>query len=151
MTEKQAANFIRYASIAFFFTALILASGAFAPIDGLSVRMYDLADWPLDGETTAYTQEARWFSAIGGGLFAGLSVLLFMVIAPLIEQGSRMAARGLVVSMLVWFVIDSAGSIAAGVPANAAFNVLFLAMLIGPVLAIRRPFGIEAEAGSTAG
>lgn len=150
MTDKQAANIIRIASIGFFFTALIFASGAFASIDGLSVWLHDLLDWPLDGKTAAYTKEARWFSAIGGGVFAGLCVLFYMVVAPLIEQGSRLAARGVVVSMLVWFVIDSAGSISAGVPANAVFNVLFLAILIGPILAIRRPSGVEAQAASTA-
>ncbi len=75
MTEKQAANIIRYVSVMFFFTALIFASGAFAPIDGASVFLHDLLDWPLDGGTAEYTKEARWFSAIGGGVFAGLCVL----------------------------------------------------------------------------
>lgn len=151
MTEKQAANIIRCVSIVFFFTALVFASGAFAPIDGLSVWLLDFLDWPLDGATAVYTEEARWLSAISGGLFAGLCVLFYMVVAPLIEQGSRMAARGVIASMLVWFIIDSAGSIAAGVPANAAFNVLFLAIMIGPVLLIRRRSSLAAEAGSAAG
>lgn len=147
MTEKQAATIIRYVSIMFFFTALIFASGAFAPIDGASVFLHDLLDWPLDGGTAEYTKEARWFSAIGGGVFAGLCVLFYTVVAPLVEQGSRLAVRGVIASMLVWFVIDSAGSIAAGVPANAVFNVAFLAMLIGPILAIRRAPDLAHEAG----
>ena len=147
MTRKQAANIIRYASIAFFFTALIFASGAFAPIDGVSMWVHDLLDWPLDGSMAEFTREARWFSAIGGGVFAGLCVLFYMVVAPMVEQGSRLATRGTVISMLVWFVIDSAGSIAAGVPVNAVFNVAFLAIFIGPILAIRRADGLAAEAG----
>lgn len=137
MTETQAAAIIRYVSIGFFITALIFASGAYAPIDGISVLLHDFLDWPLDGATVEYTREARWFSAIGGGVFAALCVLFYLVVAPLIEEGDVRVRRGVIISMLVWFVIDSAGSIAAGVPANAVFNVLFLFMLIGPILAIR--------------
>ena len=94
MTEKQAANIIRCASIAFFFTALVFASGAFAPIDGLSVWMHDLLDWPLDGATAPYTEEARWFSAIGGGVFAGLAQQQGEVVEHFSEGGAELQLSG---------------------------------------------------------
>ncbi len=146
MTHKQAATIIRYLAVMFFFMSLIFASGAFASLDGASKLLHDVADWPIDGSMADYTREAKWFSAIGGGLFAGFSVLIFLVIAPLIEQGSALAIRGTVISMLVWFVIDSAGSVAAGVPTNVAFNLAFLAFFLVPILAIRSPVGGIPEA-----
>ncbi|GJL94516.1 MAG: hypothetical protein DHS20C05_09210 [Hyphococcus sp.] len=141
MAPHKAASILRLASVMFFFTALIFASGAFAPIDNVSVFLHDMLDWPLDGSINEYTREARWFSAIGGGVFASLCVLLFLVVAPLIERGDEEVRRGVIISMLVWFVVDSAGSIAAGVPANAVFNISFLAILLGPILMIRTPKG----------
>ena len=137
MTETQAASAIRFISVVFFVTALIFASGAFASIDGASILLHDFLDWPPDGATAEYTREARWFSAIGGGVFAGLCALFYFVVAPLVAEGDLRARRGVIIAMLTWFVIDSAGSIAAGVASNAVFNVLFLFMIIGPVLAIR--------------
>ncbi len=141
MTHAKAASILRIVSAGFLLTALIFASGAFAPIDGLSVWMHDMLDWPLNGSIEEYTREARWFSAIGGGVFAALCVLFLLVIVPLIERGDVEARRGVIISMFVWFVIDSAGSIAAGVPANAAFNVVFLVMVLGPILMVNRQSG----------
>ena len=137
MTETKAANTIRATSIVLIITGLVFASGAFAPIEGASRFMHDLIDYPVDGSIDTFTREARWFSAIGGGVVVGMSVLFFTVIAPLIEAGHRDIHRGVIVSMLAWFVIDSTGSIAAGVPANVIVNITLLALFIGPILAIR--------------
>ena len=137
MTETRAASAIRFMSVVFFVTALIFASGAFASIDGASILLHDFLDWPLDGATAEYTREACWFSAIGGGVFAGLFALFYFVVAPRVAEGDLRAKRGVIIAMLTWFVIDSAGSIAAGVASKAIFNVLFLFMIIGPILAIR--------------
>ncbi len=141
MDANRAAAVIRLVAGFFFFTGLLLASGAFAPIDSLSVLVHDALDWPLDGRTGPYTKEARWFAAIGGGLLSGMSTLFFLVIAPLVAEGDPAVRRRIVAAMIVWFVIDSAGSIAAGAPGNAAFNVVFLTMLVGPLLAVREGGG----------
>ena len=137
MTNRTAARLIRLVSIMFFPASLIFASGAFSALDGLSVAMHDILDWPFDQSIEEYTREARWFSAIGGGVFASLCALMFFVIAPLIQKGEHAIRGGVIASLLVWFLIDSAGSIAAGVPANAVFNVLFLALFIGPLVALK--------------
>lgn len=137
MTHAQAARLLRLVAVIFFPTALIFASGAFASADALSVLMLDLLDAPLDGATGELTREARWLSAIGGGVFASLCAMIYFVIAPLVERGDQTARRGYIISIVIWFIIDSGGSIAAGVPANAAFNILFLALFLGPVLALK--------------
>ncbi|MEZ5893108.1 MAG: hypothetical protein R3C58_08185 [Parvularculaceae bacterium] len=48
--------------------------------------------------------------------------MLYLVVAPAIERGDKAVIRGSIISTLVWFVIDTSGSIGAGVPANAAFK-----------------------------
>jgi hypothetical protein len=137
MSPNAAATMMRTVSTIFFVTALIFASGAFAGLDGVSLFMHDLLDFPLDGGTGGYTQEARWFSAIGGGVFAALCALLYLVIAPAIENGDKAIIRGATISVVIWFIIDSGGSIAAGVPANAVFNILFLAIFLAPLILVK--------------
>ena len=137
MSETQAATIIRLVSIGLIVTGLIFASGAYQPIEGASRLMHDLIDYPVDGSIDSFTREARWFGAIGGGVVVGLAVLFLLVIAPLIEAGRREIHRGVIVSLLAWYVVDSAGSIAAGVPANAVLNTFLFVSFVGPILAIR--------------
>lgn len=144
MSPSAAAAMMRAVSAVFFLAALIFASGAFPGFEGMSILMHDLLDFPLDGKTGPYSEEARWFSAIGGGVFASLCVVMALVFAPAIENGDRRVTRAAIISIMVWFVIDSAGSISAGAPANAAFNVLFLAMLMAPLTLVRQPSGVGA-------
>ncbi len=143
MSPTAAANMTRLVAIGFFPTALILASSAFASVDGVSVWLHDFLDFPLDGDFT-FTPESRWIAAIAGGVFAALLVLFHQVVAPALEEGDERVRRGAILAMLFWFPIDSIGSIAAGAPANAAFNVLFLALFLTPLVAVRRPVAASA-------
>jgi hypothetical protein len=142
MSPVAAARVMRLVAIGFFPTALILVSSAFAPIDGISVLLHDFLDFPLDGDFT-FTAESRWIAAIAGGVFAALCVLLHQVVAPAIEEGDERVRRGTILALLVWFPLDSIGSIAAGAPANAAFNVLFLALFLTPLIAVRRESAVR--------
>ena len=144
MSPTTAAALMRALAAFFFIAALIFASGAFPGLDGLSILMHDFVDFPLDVTTGPYTEDARWFSAIGGGVFASRCVVMWMIFAPAIENGDKQIVRSAIISILVWFVIDSAGSVAAGVPVNVAFNVLFLAMLMAPLTLVREPSGVGA-------
>jgi hypothetical protein len=41
--------------------------------------------------------------------------------------------RSVLASVLAWFCLDSAGSVASGNPSNAVFNVLVLVVAVGPL------------------
>jgi hypothetical protein len=41
--------------------------------------------------------------------------------------------RAVLTSLLAWFVVDSAGSLASGNPSNAGFNILVLLLAVGPL------------------
>jgi hypothetical protein len=41
--------------------------------------------------------------------------------------------RTVLIGLLSWFCLDSAGSIASGNPSNAVFNVLVLLIAVGPL------------------
>ena len=137
MSPTAAATMTRLVALGFFPTALILASSAFEDFDALSAVLHDFLDYPFDGDFK-FSPEARWMAAIAGGVFAALCVFFHQVVAPALEEGDERVRRGAMLAMLVWFPIDSIGSIAAGAPANAAFNVLFLALFLTPLIAVRR-------------
>jgi|GEM_PF-959212 len=134
MLPSSAAAMLRIVSIVSFVFALVFASGAFPGFDVASQTLHDFLDFPLDGKIGPYTEEARWFSAIGGGVFAAMTVMFYLIVVPGVARGDREVIRGAVTALIVWFVIDSAGSIAAGVPANAVANVSFLALFLWPLL-----------------
>ncbi len=146
MSSRAAAQFLRITSAASFVLALIFASGAFAPVEGASRLLHDFLDFPLGDGLGAYTTEARWFSAIGGGVFASLAAVFYLIVAPAVARGDDEVRRGAIISILIWFVIDSAGSIAAGVPSNAAFNVVFLALFLAPLMAAKGAASARAHA-----
>ena len=49
------------------------------------------------------------------------------------EFARRLNSRQRVTSLLAWFCLDSAGSLASGSPSNAAINVLVLLLAVGPM------------------
>lgn len=83
---------------------------------------------------------------IGVGVFASLAAVFDLIVAPAIGRGDDDVRRGAILSILIWFVIDSAGSIAAGVPSNAAFNVVFLALFLAPLMAAKGAARSRAQA-----
>ncbi len=64
---------------------------------------------------------------------AGWGVLLWMLSTHLFPSDQALAAKLIIASIVTWFVIDSTGSILAGAPLNAAFNVSFLLIFCVPL------------------
>jgi hypothetical protein len=64
---------------------------------------------------------------------AGWGVLLWMLSTHLFPIDQALAAKLIIASIITWFVIDSTGSILAGAPLNAAFNVSFLLIFCVPL------------------
>lgn len=143
MSPHAASQFLKVVSVVSFGMAVIFASAAFASVDGASSLMLDFLAWPL-GDGVSLAQETRWLAAIGGGVWASLSVLYYLVVAPAVARGDDEARRGGLIAIIVWFVVDSAGSIASGVASNALFNVPFLVLFLVPLLGVRAGTGATA-------
>lgn len=96
--------------------------------------LLDLVFLPVDGAQQLADPGARLLSAISGGVLIGWGVLIWQLASKLYAR-EPMLVRGLIItSILSWFVFDSTGSILAGAPLNAVFNVGFLVLFIVPVL-----------------
>jgi hypothetical protein len=137
MSPAAAARALTFVSLVFLAFALVIAAAAWPPLAGPSTVLHDLVAWPIDGGTDLGSDEARLLSAILGGVFASLAAMLMLVVAPALKRGDDQVRRGAVAAVLVWFVIDSIGSVVAGAPSNAAFNTVFLAMVLAPLMLVR--------------
>lgn len=120
---------------------LILAAGAWPPLAAPLVFLADLIIWPLDGLQTLGAPETRVFMAISGGVMVGWGVTLWKLADYLISEHLAAVRSITMTGLYSWFVVDSIGSIAAGVPLNAVANVSFVVLFL---LVFRRPHQVQA-------
>ncbi|GAB5463035.1 hypothetical protein [Hoeflea alexandrii] len=115
---------------------LLLAAGALPPLAAPVVFLADLIIWPLDGLQTLGAPETRVFMAISGGVMVGWGVTLWKLAEHLMAEHPAAVRSITMTGLYSWFVVDSIGSIAAGVPLNAVANVSFVVLFL---LVFRRP------------
>jgi hypothetical protein len=93
----------------------------------------DLLSWPIDGATTYTSPDTRFLSALTGGFLLGWGVMLWCLSTWVYDLAPEPVRRAVLVGVLSWFCLDSAGSIASGNASNALFNVLVLLAAVGPL------------------
>ena len=121
-------------------TALVV--GLFGPVFFLGtmpttaepVRLaLDLLSWPLDGHPTYAAPGTRFLSALTGGFLLGWGVMIWLLSVWVYDRAPEGVRKTVLVGLLCWFFLDSAGSVASGNPSNAWFNVLVLLLAVGPL------------------
>jgi hypothetical protein len=118
---------------------VIAVLAALPSTSGVMRFLADLIFWPVDGAQTVSADETRLLSAISGGLMVGWGLLLWLLAARLFPNDPDLGRRLILPSISAWFVVDSLGSIAAGAPFNALFNIAFLPMFFVPLLWSKDP------------
>lgn len=116
--------------------------GSFGPIFSLATQSgsdelarwtLDLLAWPLDG-TQIYSEGAmRFLTALTGGFLLGWGVTILGLRHWVYDVAPEQTRRAVVAGLVAWFVLDSIGSISAGVPSNVLFNVIVLFAAVGPL------------------
>ena len=139
MSPETAARWTQIVGAFSLLTAIVVAAGAYPPLAGGVAAMFDVIDWPIDGDVAPLTDEARLLAAVGGGVFAGLAAMFLFIVAPALRRGDDEIRRGALYSLLVWFAVDSTASVAAGAPGNVVGNTLYLAALGAPLMLAASP------------
>jgi hypothetical protein len=93
----------------------------------------DVLSWPIDGATTFASPDTRFLSAVTGGFLLGWGVMIWCLSSWVYDAAPEGVRRTALASLLSWFALDSAGSIASGNASNAAFNVIILLLAVGPL------------------
>ena len=121
-------------------TAIVV--GSFGPIFFLGAMeataeparwSLDLLAWPLDGATTYADPDTRFLSALTGGFLLGWGVMIWRLSDLAYDAAPEAVRQSVVTGAVAWFLLDSAGSIAAGAASNALFNIFFLVLAVGPL------------------
>lgn len=100
----------------------------YRPLGAPIAIMGDLVFWPVDGLPGAPSEPLeRLFTAVAGGLMTGWGAM-FVALGRGWAVGTAIATGA-----AAWFVVDSAGSVVAGVPLNVVGNVPSLALMLWAV------------------
>lgn len=119
-----------------------IAVGAFGPIFFFGTMLptseaarwtLDLLSWPLDGLQTYSSPDTRFLSALTGGFLFGWGVMIWCLSAWVYDAAPEAVRRSVLVGLIAWFILDSAGSVASGTPSNVLFNVVVLLVAVGPL------------------
>jgi hypothetical protein len=93
----------------------------------------DILSWPLDGATTFDHPDTAFLSALAGGFLLGWGVLIWCLSVWVYDAAPEPVRRSVLTSLLAWFVLDSAGSVASGNASNVVFNLFILLVAVGPM------------------
>jgi hypothetical protein len=105
------------------------------PAIDFGIRTYfDALAWPIDGVNELTDPAARFATALMGAVMIGWAILIFGAVRAA-HEGARALWGALTVSMLVWYVTDTAASVITGFPLNAVGNTVFMVTWLIPMLA----------------
>jgi hypothetical protein len=93
----------------------------------------DFLSWPIDGLQTFNDPTTRFLSALNGGFLFGWGVMVWCLSSWVYDKAPNAVRKSIIVGLLSWFVLDSAGSIASGNGSNAIFNAIVLLIGAGPL------------------
>ncbi len=133
---------MRSTSHQFWLKITALTVGSFGPVFSLGAMLptstparltLDLLGWRLHHPTTFDAIDTRFLSALTGGFLLGWGVMIWCLSSWVYPIAPEPVRRTVLASVLAWFCLDSAGSIASGSPSNAAFNVAVLLVAVGPL------------------
>jgi hypothetical protein len=122
---------------------LVLAVFNQTPIfDFLFNNQVNLAFWGTQEGPEIAVGFQRWIYGVLGATMAGWGVCLAFLARYPFQRRERWAWTCMVTGLLLWYVVDTAISLAY-VPFNVAFNTLLLAAIGLPLLATRKAFRHE--------
>ena len=136
MRNDAAITWLKIASAITVGFGFLIAMGASPATDAPAAFLLDLIYFPVDRVPEIGGAGARLVSAICGGVMVGWGFLLWLVATRLAPKDPELAKGFVLISLTTWFVVDSAGSVAAGAPLNVAGNLIFLVMFIAPAMRI---------------
>ena len=121
-------------------TALVI--GSFGPIFFFGTMIstseparftLDLLSFPVDGFQNYNEPTTRFLSALTGGFLFGWGVMVWCLSSWVYDKAPDAVRRTVLVGVLSWFFLDSAGSIASGNQSNAIINIFVLLIAVGPL------------------
>jgi len=110
----------------------LFAAAAVPALEGGVRLFYDTIYWPIDG-ASPYGPDVQLTAALLGAVMIGWVIAVLGLVSAADTVGAP-AWRTLTLSIVVWYVIDSAISVALGAPLNALSNTGLLVTFLVPII-----------------
>ncbi|MEM9204026.1 MAG: hypothetical protein AAGC53_20490 [Actinomycetota bacterium] len=129
---------LKLAAATMVITGIFFAIASTATTDAGVRTLLDFVFFRLGDGPSELSDSHHLVNAILGGVMVGWGVMIWYLADRLLPLAPREVARLLFVGLVVWFVVDSAGSIASGGWLNAVpLNVGFLGLFLVPLRHLR--------------
>jgi hypothetical protein len=138
MSASAQVRWLRAAALITVATGLVAAAASSPSGERPWRLLLDLLAWPIDGEPDRFDPVTSAVNAVTGGVMVGWGTLMYLIARGPFARGDTALATPVLLSVLAWFVVDSMGSFAAGLPGNVVLNVGFLLLLAPPLHRMRR-------------
>lgn len=132
MTPHVTTRWLKLMSLFVILLGLLVAFGAHPATALPATWLSDIVFWPFDGAQTLEAPAARVLAAISGGVMAGWGAMMWLVLDRLMPADPALARLLIIEAILVWFVVDSAGSFAAGATVNVLLNTMLMLAFVIP-------------------
>ena len=144
MSIDSRIRWLKFAAAVTVATGLTIAVAAVPVLAAPAEMLVALVVPGADAVHPLGTPTARTLAAVSGGVLVGWGVVLWMIADSILGTNPRLASRLVVASIVSWFAVDSAMSIAAGAWPNVILNCGFLVLFLPPVLGASEP-ALHAE------
>ncbi len=125
---------LKYASAMIFGFGLLFFLSLISPIAALMDLFVDLAFLPYDGIQSATSESAQLLTAIAGGMLTGWGLMFWLVTTRIYAKDPELGKSIMLPSIVVWFLLDSIGSVIVGAWFNVVMNAGFLLSIAGPLM-----------------
>ncbi|MBL4853284.1 MAG: hypothetical protein JKY25_03505 [Robiginitomaculum sp.] len=140
MTPKNSAKMVKLVAWGFIGFAFIWGLAPYQAVNAPSRMLLDLLDLPYGDAAPVLDRSQMWLSSIGAGLVVAISIMLLGIVAPAVAKSDKKTVQVTIWAFIGWYVVDGAGSVAAGVASNVIFNTVFLAAILAPLLLVKYEF-----------
>ena len=114
---------------------MVLAPGLTQQAFGLLIFQNPAQISTFDSQATAYIELAH---AVMGSVMVGWGALIFMLVRKLNVDDAKETGSIIAISVLLWYVPDTAFSLYSGFWQNAVMNTGFAVLYAVPLLALRK-------------
>ncbi len=133
MQHHTSLRWLKFACLSVIGFGLLGVLAMVPALSGVTRFFIDLAFWPVDGAPGTPSPESDLLWAILNGIVIGWGVLLWQVTTKVYASTPDLGRTMILTSIGIWFIVDSAGSVAAGAPVNALMNITFLLLFYIPL------------------
>ena len=138
MRPAVATRWLSAAALVTIVVGLVAAAASSASGDEPWLALFDVLDWPVDGEPGRFSAQTRAVNAVLGGVMVGWGTLMYLVVRGPFRRGDTTLAGPMLAAVLAWFSVDSTGSFLAQLPGNVVLNLGFLVLFVPPLTSLRR-------------